>query len=76
MKRLVEILQEIRPEFDFTAADNFVEKEMLNSLDIIALISTLEEEYGISIDGADIVPENFNGLEAIKTLVEKSGGTI
>ncbi len=76
MEKLVEILQEIRPEVDFAAANNFVENEMLSSLDVIALVSALEEEYKISIDGVDIVPENFNDLAAIKQLVVKSGAIL
>ena len=75
-KRILEILEEIRPEFDFTDSQDFVMDGLLDSFDIITLTNILEEKYGITIDGLDIVPENFASVEAITGLVKKSGGTI
>lgn len=72
MDKLVALLTEIRPEFDFAATDDFVENGMLDSFDIITLVVALDEAYAISINGTDIVPENFSSLDAIRKLVEKS----
>ncbi len=71
---VLEMLADIRPEFDYTASENFVEDGMLDSFDIITLISMLEEKYEIEIDGLDIVPENFFTADSIARLVKKSGG--
>ena len=68
-----EMLKEIRPEFDFSESDNFVEDGMLDSFDVITLTNMLEERFGIKIDGLDIVPENFNTVGSIAELVRKSG---
>ena len=73
MSRLESILQEMKPELDLQQTENFVETGILDSFDIIMLVSTLDEAYQIRIDGADIVPENFNNLDAIKKLVGKYG---
>ena len=62
MKSVTEILKEIRPEFDFTASDDFIADGMLDSFDIVTLVSALDKNYGISIPGTDIVPENFQNL--------------
>ena len=67
------ILSEIRPEFDFDDSDNYIEDGMLDSFDIVTLVSMIEEKYDISIDGLDIVPENFVSVEAIVELINKSG---
>ncbi len=75
-QRILAILEEIRPEFDFTDSQDFVMDGLLDSFDIITLTNILEEKYGITIDGLDIVPENFASVEAITGLVKKSGGTI
>ena len=71
MKTLVEILNGIRPEFDFRESDDFIANGMLDSFDMITLVATLDKEYGISIDGVDIVPENFNNLQTIETLLRR-----
>lgn len=76
MEAILEMLEEIRPEFDFTESENFIEEGMLDSFDIISLSNMLEEKYGITIDGLDIVPENYSSVQAIASLVKKSGGSI
>jgi acyl carrier protein len=71
--KILAILTEIRPEFDFSGSTDFVEDGMLDSFDIAALVVELDETYGISIDGIDIVPENFASLGTIKNLLVKNG---
>ena len=72
-KKIIHFLSEIRPEFDFSKPANFVEDGMLDSFDIVQLIVSLDSEYGISIDGVDILPENFSSLESIMKLLNKNG---
>lgn len=71
--KILSILTGIRPEFDFTRSTDFIEDGMLDSFDIAALVVELDEAYAISIDGVDIVPENFAGIAAIKNLLVKNG---
>ena len=71
MKTIGEILKEIRPEFDFDNSQDFIGDGMLDSLDIITLVSSLDQAYGISIAGTEIVPENFRNIAAIQRLVER-----
>jgi acyl carrier protein len=73
MKPIAEILKEIRPEFDFTTSNDFMADGMLDSFDMVTLVSTLDKTYGISIQGTDIVPENFQNLQTIEALVRKCG---
>jgi len=73
MKTIVEILKEIRPEFDFTASHDFINDGMLDSFDMVTLVAALDKNYGISIPGTDIVPENFQSLQTIEELLRKSG---
>lgn len=75
METILAMLSEIRPEFRFEESENFVEDGMLDSFDIITLVSMLEEKYDIRIDGLDIVPENFFTVKSIMELVRKSGGS-
>ena len=72
-QQIINILQEIRPEFDFNQDINFIEEGMLDSFDVVSLVTTLDENYVISIDGMDILPENFATVESIKNLLIKNG---
>lgn len=76
MKDILDMLAELRPEFDFADSENYIEDGLLDSFDIVSLTSMLEEKYNITIDGLDIVPENFATAEAIAGLVKKSGGAV
>jgi acyl carrier protein len=73
MKPLADILKEIRPEFDFTTSSNFIADGMLDSFDMVTLVSTLDKTYGISIPGTDILPENFENLQTIAALLRRCG---
>lgn len=74
MKDIIfEILNEIKPEQNFYDSDNYIDDGMLDSFDIIELISMLEEKFDIVIDGMDIIPEYFSNVKQIERLVRKSG---
>jgi methoxymalonate biosynthesis acyl carrier protein len=73
MKPVLEVLKGIRPEFDFSISEDFIADGMLDSYDVITLISELDQSYGISIAGTDILPENVKNLAALHQLLQKYG---
>jgi acyl carrier protein len=72
-EQIIKILTELRPEFDFNQNVDFIEEGMLDSFDVVNLVSELDSTFGISIDGVDILPENFASVEAIENLLIKNG---
>ena len=66
---ILEILHTLRPECDFNSSKDFITDGLLDSFDIVTLVNALEKAFGITIDGKDILPENFQNLEAIQALV-------
>lgn len=73
-EQIIKILTELRPEFDFTQESvDFIEEGMLDSFDLVTLVSELDNTFGISIDGVDILPENFSSVDAIAALLVKNG---
>lgn len=73
MKALAEVLREIRPESDFAASRDFLIDGMLDSFDMITLVATLDQNYGISIEGVDILPQHFRNLDTLAALLQKYG---
>lgn len=71
MEKIRSLLQEIKPEINFADAKDFLAEELLDSFDIVMLVSSLDATYDISINGRDIIPENFVDLGSIWNLVEK-----
>ena len=70
-ERIIEILSDIRPESDFVKSENFIEEGLLDSLDIVALVESLEEEYDIEIPGTEISQKNYSSLEGMIELAKK-----
>ena len=67
----MEIISGLRPECDFENSENFIEEGLLDSMDIVALVDSVEEEYGITIPGTAISAKNFSNLDSIVELIEK-----
>jgi D-alanine--poly(phosphoribitol) ligase subunit 2 len=72
-EKIVEILTDLRPEFDFNEDVNFIEEGMLDSFDVVSLVDELESQFNIKISGTDVIAENFSSLDKIEALVKKSG---
>lgn len=73
-EQVIKILSELRPEFDFTQEGvDFIEEGMLDSFDLVSLVSELDQNFGISIDGMDIVSDNFSSVDAIVALLKRNG---
>jgi acyl carrier protein len=73
LKTILEILAGIRPEFDFSGSEDFIEDGMLDSFDVMTLVSDLEKNFAVTIDGLDILPKNVKNVAAIRALLAKYG---
>jgi len=74
MDKLKAILEEIRPDVDFEKEENLVDGNVLDSFDIITLVAKISEELGVEIGVDELIPENFNSLKAMESLLEKHIG--
>lgn len=59
MERLIEILEDIKPEIDYKECQDLIDAHHLDSLSIISLIAELEDEFDITIPAIEIVPANL-----------------
>ena len=69
MERLLKILKAMHPEVDFTAEDDLIGGGVLDSLDIVTLITEINAEFDVNIPPEEILPENFCSAEAIYDLI-------
>ena len=71
MNELMEILEELRPDVDFENETLLIGNGILDSFDIVSLVTALNDAYDIEIKPNNLVPENFNSRDAILALVEQ-----
>lgn len=74
MEDLLEILEELHPDIDFTTATNLVDDKILDSFDIVTLISEIGENFDVVVSAEYIIPENFNSAEAIWDMIQRLDG--
>ena len=71
MDELLSILNELHPDVDFTTKDHLIDEAILDSLDIVTLISEISENFDVTITAKDIIPENFNSAKALYALIQR-----
>lgn len=71
MEELLQILRMIRSDVDFENEQKLIDDGILDSFDIISIVSELNDHYGIEINVNDLEPDNFNTVQAIMSLVER-----
>ncbi|MBQ7345945.1 MAG: acyl carrier protein [Oscillospiraceae bacterium] len=69
MNELIEILENLHPEVDFETCETLIEDKILDSFDIITIISEINETFDVVIPAEEIVPDNFNSAKALYELV-------
>lgn len=74
MEKLLEILKQVRPDVDFENETALVDDGILDSFDIVSIISELDDAFGVQIRIAELDPENFNSAQAVWELVQKLKG--
>lgn len=71
MEQLIELLQELHPEIDYETEEGLVDNGILDSLDIVTLITDINDAFDVSIPAEEILPENFNSAKALWDLIER-----
>ena len=71
MDKLIEILSAIHPDVDFENTVDLIDDGILDSLDIVTIVTEINDVFDVTIPAEEIVPENFNSAEALYALIEK-----
>lgn len=67
--KIIEVLQELHPQFDYAHSDDFISDGFIDSFDLVRLIAALEAAYGIHIAGTDVLAENFRNISSISQML-------
>lgn len=70
-EQIIEILEDIQPEADYETCQTLIDDHILTSLDVLSLVAELEDELDVTIPTVEIIPSNFNSVDAIAAMVER-----
>jgi acyl carrier protein len=73
-EQVMSILKEIKPTKDLSEVTDIIDGAYLDSFELMSLIANLGDTFGIEIDVDEIMPENFNSVDAITAMVERLKG--
>ena len=68
---VLEILQDVRSDIDFENETALIDDDLLESLDIVAIVGEFNEEFDVEISVEDLLPENFNSVDAMVELITR-----
>ena len=68
---IIEILEEIKAGPDYENQLRLVDDGVLTSFEIMRLVTMLSNEFDVDITAAELIPENFNSVEAMQAMIEE-----
>ena len=71
MEKLLELLSELHDDVDYENEECLIDDGILDSLDIVTLVTEINERFDVSIPAEEIIPENFNSARALWDLICK-----
>lgn len=71
METLLKILNGLHPDVDFEAIDDLYEEGVLDSLDMVRLVTEIGMEFDVQIPAEELIPENFQNVKTIWALIER-----
>ena len=68
-ERILEILKDLCPDFDPFSGRKLATDRILRSFDIVTLVTEMMDAFDIEITAVDMVPFNFDSVDAMTGLV-------
>ena len=69
MEELIKLLKELHEDVNFESEEALVDDGIIDSLDIVTLVTEINDRFDVSIPPEEIVPDNFNSADALWELI-------
>lgn len=71
LDHMIELLEDVKGNVDYENCTTLVDDRVLDSFDILSIISSINDEFDVSVPAKDIVPDNFNSAQAMFDMVKR-----
>ena len=69
MEELLEILEEINPDVDYSTCTTLIDDHLLDSFAILSLVSEIEDTFDVEVSPAELIPANFNSAKSLWEMI-------
>lgn len=70
-EKLLRILIELNPDIDYESETALVDDGLFDSLEVMTIVTDIDDYFHIDIDPDEVIAENFNSVENIMSLIKK-----
>jgi len=74
MEELLEVLNDIDDSIEWEKEEALIDNHIIDSFGVISLVSELEDTFDIELDASEIIPANFNTVDAMWKMIERLQG--
>lgn len=71
MEEFLEKLSDIKEGVDFAKEEKLIDGHILASLDIIAIVGMISDEYDVTVPVSKLTPAYFNSAAAMWNLIQE-----
>ena len=71
MEQLLQILNQLHPDVDFMDVDDLYEEGVLDSLDMVRLVTEISQTFDVDVPPEELIPDNFQNVNTIMEMIER-----
>ena len=71
MDELLEILEDLHDDVDFTTCTTLIDDKILDSFDIVTIVAEVNNVFDVQIPAEELKPENYNSAKSLYALIER-----
>lgn len=70
-EQLLRILENAHPDVDYENRTDLIDGNVIDSFDLIMIVTDIKDAFDVDITVEDLQPENFNSVNAMLALIER-----
>lgn len=57
--------------FPYSDSTSFLDNGIIDSMNVLELVMFIEENFGVTVNDADVVPDNFDSVDRLADYVQR-----
>lgn len=71
LDEVIDMLEGVREGVDYANATDLVDARRIDSFDILAIVSAIDDEFDVAVPAKEIIPANFNSAASLTAMINR-----